>query len=142
MSLTKARTRILGSILGCVIAVAPGNAQADPSDGIDWHIRGTVQGPMGEDLPLREGIHDDRTWGSGFGVRHIEEGHGYLPSLSEIEEGIRQSKECGNGLPDGDQKVVCNSELQGHKFRVVVTQRVDNRCPDGRPVGIITAFFE
>lgn len=104
---------------------------------IDWTVveGGNFIGPNGEDLPLRIGEHDvEVPRKDGFGIRHIEDGHeGYVPDLDRIERALAS---CRPEYDSSSDTWECAAE----GLLVYYTERVDTRSPDGRSVGILTAF--
>lgn len=120
------------------LATLPTATAAQP---IDWTISQTIIGPQGEDLPLRVGQGDspDKI---GFGLSHIRDSHGgFVPSAGEIDTVLHNDPECKGGLNAGDGKKECSHPIDGRVMTVVATERVDPASGDGRPVGIITAFY-
>ncbi|WP_106429289.1 hypothetical protein [Streptomyces sp. SPB074] len=105
--------------------------------------------PKGYDLPLRYGRHDNTAGHTtGFGAYHIDDRNHRLGviSWSDFKDDIDQvldspSTKCSkNGT-----KWECVSKLssgvsQFGNMKVVYTHS-DSGTPDGRPKGIITAFY-
>ncbi|MDI3390197.1 choice-of-anchor P family protein [Streptomyces sp. B-S-A8] len=127
---------LLASLLGAL--AGPGAAHANPGDPnpnpIDWRVYDSFTGTLGNDIPLRYGQsdHPDR---DGFGLRHIQE-HGVVPDHEEIQETVGAASYC---VPAPDDRVVCtNTELS---LIVVYATHNDARSGDGRPFGIITAYY-
>ncbi|GAB2986903.1 hypothetical protein GCM10023080_060450 [Streptomyces pseudoechinosporeus] len=141
-------TAVLALLLGLLGAlVAPATASADPGDPnphmIDWTVVDTFQGVAGNDIPLREGQIDCTASTEppcdppvdGFGRRHIQE-HGVVPDHEDIQETVGTGGYC---VPAPDDRVICtNTEAS---LVVVYATHNDPRSGDGRPFGIITAYF-
>lgn len=145
MSVSTLQNRISASVGVAALAVAgmfttTSEAAANPNP-IEWAISQTIIGPNGEDLPLRYGQHDFGA-DDGFGIYHIQDGHGgFVPSAGEIEIVLNDAPNCGPAFNPGDGTQTCVAPVQGRAMTVSATERVDNRSGDGRPVGIITAFY-
>lgn len=108
---------------------------------IDWTISQTIIGPKGEDLPLRVGQGDEPS-SVGFGLSHIKDSHGgFVPATTEIDTVLHNAPDCKGGLNAGNGKKECSYPINGRGMTVVATERVDPASGDGRPVGIITAFY-
>lgn len=139
---TKTRTAIIATFFAAGTAAftsaAPATPAANPNP-INWDIVATVIGKGGEDLPFRYGQHDFGA-DDGFGLFHIQDGHGGLnpdPGL------LQKAAETCDSNPDPNQTTACTiKDPAGKDFVVVWTERIDQRCPDGRPVGIITAYYK
>ncbi|MGV0394971.1 hypothetical protein ACUY3K_02605 [Corynebacterium uberis] len=100
----------------------------------------TIIGPNGEDIPLRKGQHDAAVY-EGFGIAHIQDGHGgFVPEAHDIEYVIYHAPGCGNDLVLTDKNTECTAEIDGHRMKVVVTGNTRD-VPNGRPLGVITAFY-
>jgi hypothetical protein len=114
---------------------AQASAEANPNP-IDWTITRTIFGKNGEDLPLRVGQHDLGDV-DGFGLRHISDGHGgFVPDSGLIQDAADTCESNPKGTTS------CQiADSAGRRFIVVWTERIDSRAPDGRPVGIITAYY-
>lgn len=120
------------------LLVSPTAVAAQP---IDWTISETIIGPKGEDLPLRVG-QGDEPGSVGFGLSHIKDSHGgFVPATTEIDTVLHNAPECKGGLNAGNGKKECSYPINGRVMTVVATERVDPASGDGRPVGIITAFY-
>lgn len=105
---------------------------------IDWHINSTYYGPKGQDIPLRVGQHDEGSI-PGFGIRHVEDGHGLLPSVNDLGDTL----EFGNcQYQSSNHTYQCVYDSSGGPVVAIYTERVDSRSGDGRPVGIITAYYQ
>lgn len=145
MSVSTLHKRVSSTIAAAALAVtgmfmASPDADANPNP-IEWGINATVIGPNGEDLPLRFGQHDFGN-DDGFGIYHIQDGHGgFVPSSGEIEIVINEAPGCGAAFNPGNGTQECTAPVQGRPMTVAATERVDTRSGDGRPVGIITAFY-
>ncbi|WP_251410500.1 choice-of-anchor P family protein [Streptomyces meridianus] len=126
--------------MGLIAAMlAPTAAYADPGDPnpniINWNVFDDFTGPAGNDIPLRYGQHDHPDQ-DGFGKYHIEDGHGMVPDHEDIQETVGTSGYC---VPAPDDRVICtNTEFS---LVVVYATHVDARSGDGRPFGIITAYY-
>ncbi|MFH8465948.1 choice-of-anchor P family protein [Streptomyces sp. NPDC017991] len=131
---------LLLSLFG--VLLAPAAASADPGDPnpnmIDWTVVDTFQGALGNDVPLREGQVDYPQGNppvDGFGRRHIL-AHGVVPDHEDIQETVGTGGYC---VPAPDNRVICtNTEIS---LVVVYATHRDSRSGDGRPFGIITAYF-
>jgi hypothetical protein len=117
------------------ITPAQAASTANPNP-IDWTVARTIFGKNGEDLPLRVGQHDLGDI-DGFGLRHISDGHdGFVPDAGLIQDAADTCDSNPNGA------TTCEiTDSTGRRFIVVWTGRIDSRSPDGRPVGIITAYY-
>jgi hypothetical protein len=124
--------------------VAPATASADPGDPnpnmIDWTVVDTFRGTAGNDIPLREGQSDCKTPQcnppvDGFGRRHILE-HGVVPDHDDIQETVGTEGFC---VPAPDNRVICTNT--DASLVVVYVTHNDPRSGDGRPFGIITAYY-
>jgi hypothetical protein len=136
---------VLALLLGLLGAlVAPATAFADPGDPnphmIDWTVVDSFRGTAGNDIPLREGQTDCKSPEcnppvDGFGRRHILE-HGVVPDHEDIQETVGTEGFC---VPAPDNRVICtNTDLS---LVVVHVTHNDPRSGDGRPFGIITAYY-
>ncbi|MFF4059211.1 choice-of-anchor P family protein [Streptomyces sp. NPDC001668] len=140
--LTSAVLALLLGLLGAL--VAPATATADPGDPnphmIDWTVVDSFRGTAGNDIPLREGQTDCKSPEcnppvDGFGRRHILE-HGVVPDHEDIQETVGTEGLC---IPAPDNRVICtNTDLS---LVVVYVTHNDPRSGDGRPFGIITAYY-
>ncbi|NBM15772.1 choice-of-anchor P family protein [Streptomyces sp. GC420] len=136
---------VLALLLGLLGAlVAPATATADPGDPnpnmIDWTVVDTFQGVLGNDIPLREGQNDCKSPQceppvDGFGRRHILE-HGVVPDHEDIQETVGTEGFC---VPAPDNRVICTNT--DASLVVVYVTHNDPRSGDGRPFGIITAYY-
>ena len=128
---------LMGTMALLVGADSVANAQVEFNP-IDWSVVTTIIGRDGEDLPLRTGQHDAPN-SEGFGIRHIEDGHnGFIPDPGLIQLAVESVSSNPN---PNSTSTVTYVDANGRKFFVAWTERVDSRSPDGRPVGIITAFY-
>jgi PKD domain-containing protein len=117
-----------------VLLVTPGVGRAN-SKPIDWTVVENYFGPFGNDVPLRQGQHDDGPEDPGFGRDHIIDAHGFVPPFIDIQQTIAVPAYCTTTV----NRVVCdNPDIQ---LVVVFATQVDSRSGDGRPFGIITAFY-
>lgn len=130
--------------IGALLAIATTIGLATPAfaqqeEPIDWTVSATIIGRDGEDLPLRIGQHDSPTK-DGFGILHIQDGHGgFVPDPGLIQHA---ADSCASN-PNPVAVTVCRIAGDGGRpFLVVWTERIDSRAPDGRPIGIITAYYE
>lgn len=82
---------------------------ADPQ----WTVLQQIDGPRGEDLPLRSGRADAESDGHGFGRRHIQEDQGYVPSAADMHTVLTQAPECREGLDPGGADTTCAAEIGG-----------------------------
>jgi hypothetical protein len=140
------KVSVLLSVLlsGVLALVVSGAAYANPRipaanpNPIDWTVITTIIGKDGEDLPYRVGQHDFGL-DPGFGQLHIEDGHGGFrpdPGL------MQKAAEACKSDPNPAAKTTCSiKDSDGRLFIVLWTQRIDESAPDGRPVGIITAYY-
>lgn len=97
--------------------------------------------PERRDLPLRVG-QGDEPGSVGFGLSHIKDSHdGFVPATTEIDTVLHNAPDCKGGLNAGNGKKKCSYPINGRVMTVVATERVDPASGDGRPVGIITAFY-
>jgi hypothetical protein len=113
----------------------PASATVNPHP-TDWRVVTTFLGRNGEDVPLRVGRRDAGPF-KGFGVVHIEEAHGRIPSHGYIEQALTEGK-CRFSLG----RTECTVKVNPYQLVFVAfTERVDPTCPDGRPVGVITAYY-
>lgn len=136
MKVKKFLSATLAAFIG--LLVSPTAVAAQP---IDWTISQTIIGPKGEDLPLRVG-QGDEPGSVGFGLSHIKDSHdGFVPATTEIDTVLHSAPDCKGGLNAGDGKKECSYPINGRVMTVVATERVDPASGDGRPVGIITAFY-
>ena len=120
------------------LCISPTTVAAQP---IDWTISQTIIGPKGEDLPLRVG-QGDEPGSVGFGLSHIKDSRGgFVPATTEIDTVLHNAPDCKGGLTAGNGKKECSYPINGRVMTVVATERVDPVSGDGRPVGIITAFY-
>jgi hypothetical protein len=123
------------AFVGVSASPATASAPVNPNP-VDWRIVTTFLGRNGEDVPLRVGRRNAGPF-AGPGVVHIEEGHGLVPPHGYIERALMEGK-C-RPLPDRMECLVRVSNYQ--QVLVAFTERVDPNCPDGRPVGVITAYY-
>ncbi|MGD1223577.1 choice-of-anchor P family protein [Streptomyces krungchingensis] len=136
---------LLVVLLGLLAAlVAPATARADPGDPnpnmIDWTVVDSFRGTAGNDIPLREGQSDCKAPQcnppvDGFGRRHILE-HGVVPDHDDIQETVGTEGFC---VPAPDNRVICTNT--DASLVVVYVTHNDPRSGDGRPFGIITAYY-
>lgn len=137
------KRKVITASIFAVLAVTFGGLFAGEAEaaGSKWDIHTTIIGPAGEDLPLREGEQNLGT-DRGFGIKHIQERHGgYVPAAGEMEIVLHNAPNCKNGLNGGDKTVECTYPVGGRDMTVAVTERIDERSGDHRPVGVITAFY-
>ncbi|MCF4007353.1 hypothetical protein L1O03_09240 [Corynebacterium uropygiale] len=111
---------------------------ADPQ----WTVLQQIEGPRGEDLPLRSGRADAESDGHGFGRRHIQEDQGYVPSAADMHTVLTQAPECREGLDPAGADTTCAAEIGGKRLVVVATTRIAPESGDNRPIGIIAAYYE
>jgi hypothetical protein len=108
-----------------------------PSDGLDrpqhFHRCGR------KDIPLRIGRYDAPTK-DGFGYRHIIDGHDELSDERDIGPVLGRSNSLCKYFSQ-DDRYRCSSQIGDRAIFVVFSERVDPEAPDGRPVGIITAYY-
>ncbi|GAA0363150.1 hypothetical protein [Streptomyces blastmyceticus] len=98
-----------------------------------WSVYTTFFNRNGEDVPLRDG---DLT----FGYRHIQDKHPMNDaSLIGWIDSTLKDGDYRDDKNDHTTIVVRDRTASGRMFRVVYSER---EAPDGRPVGIITAFLE
>jgi hypothetical protein len=109
----------------------PGSVVIDEKE-IDWTVETTFFGPDGEDIPLRIGGWDGPL-SKGFGVAHIEDEHGEVPDYLLIQRAL---DDCKPAWQPGRGTWGCF----GEGIEVHYSPRTDTRAPDGRPMGIVTAF--
>ncbi|POX55764.1 hypothetical protein C3489_09280 [Streptomyces sp. Ru71] len=107
---------------------------------IDWTVVDTFRGTAGNDIPLREGQTDCKSPEcnppvDGFGRRHILE-HGVVPDHEDIQETVGTEGFC---VPAPDNRVICTNT--DASLVVVYVTHNDPRSGDGRPFGIITAYY-
>ena len=107
-------------------ALAAGNTNP-----VDWTVRGTFAQMK---IPLRVGQHDSPD-GPGFGERHIVDGHGVVPPYDVMGE-VMDIANC-TSVGSFTNRFICKND----EVTVIFTTNVDERSGDGRPLGIITAFF-
>lgn len=146
---SRARRRLSSAVLALLLGllgalVAPATATADPGDPnphmIDWTVVDTFRGTAGNDIPLREGQTDCKSPEcnppvDGFGRRHILE-HGVVPDHEDIQETVGTEGFC---VPAPDNRVICTNT--DASLVVVYVTHNDPRSGDGRPFGIITAYY-
>lgn len=106
---------------------------AEPAATGKWRIRVSFFGRAGEDLPLRQGD-------ANFGWVHIQDRHPM--NETSLNGFIDRTLDNGRYGRPQDGKVTVRYLTPSGWFRVVFTEREDDRSGDGRPVGIITAFME
>lgn len=110
-------------------AITPGKpgGGGGPNKDVDCTVYENFTGP-GFDLPLRGGNPNK------FGLRHIEIRHpnAYLP------------KDIQDTLSHGDCEQQFDNRFKCHlgDFSVVYDTEFSNSCPDGKRLGIVTAFFD
>ncbi|MFC5724043.1 hypothetical protein ACFP1Z_28135 [Streptomyces gamaensis] len=126
----------LSAVPAQAVSTSPISGVATPSasiSGNEYSVRTTFFNRNGEDVPLREGNLD-------FGYRHIQDKH---PENDYSLYGwIHETLEGGTYKDDkyDHTKVIVRGLLvTGQTFRVVYSER---EAPDGRPVGIVTAYVE
>ncbi|MFI6662923.1 choice-of-anchor P family protein [Streptomyces sp. NPDC050523] len=107
---------------------------------MDWSVVDSFRGTAGNDIPLREGQNDCKTPQcnppvDGFGRRHILE-HGVVPDHEDIQETVGTEGFC---VPAPDNRVICTNT--DASLVVVYVTHNDPRSGDGRPFGIITAYY-
>jgi hypothetical protein len=118
--------------------------------GENWAVYSTHLSPKGHDIPLRYGRHDN-TGGSttGFGKYHIDDGgHRYGTPWSSFNADIDQVlHNSRTTCVQNGTKWECTSHITGGvsdygygNMKVVYTHS-DSGTPDGRPRGIITAYY-
>lgn len=136
MHRTGIRVVVVFALLGAVLIGAPTASAGGP---VDWTVISTFIGADGEDIPLRVGSHDTPV-AQGFGARHIRDGHEEVPPDTDIELVLSGSnRNCAHTASDDRSR--CALELGDRTLFVVFTERVDDGSGDGRPVGIITAYY-
>ncbi|GAA2616072.1 hypothetical protein GCM10010304_81920 [Streptomyces roseoviolaceus] len=106
---------------------------AEPAATGKWRIRVSFFGREGQDLPLRQGD-------SNFGYVHIQDRHPI--NDTSLNGFIDKTLDSGTYGRPQDGKVTVRYNTGSGTFRVVFTEREDDRSGDGRPVGIVTAFME
>ncbi|MFG3105114.1 hypothetical protein ACGFZL_31990 [Streptomyces sp. NPDC048182] len=146
------RTSLRAVLLSCVAAFLAVGGAASPSQAatnpnpIYWSVYTTFIGPGGEDVPLRKG-QKDAGGVDGFGKLHIESGHdGQISTWTDMKLEIDRTLDSGK-CSTASGKTTC--DLLSHTLHyshaggmvAVFTGRVDSRSHDGRPVGIITAYY-
>lgn len=119
-------------------AAGPALAQI-PLPPTDWTVRSTFIGESGEDIPLRIGRHDAPTK-DGFGYRHIIDGHDEIPDERDIG-GVLGRSDSLCKYSSQDDRYRCSLQIGDRAIFVVFSERVPPEAPDGRPVGIITAYY-
>lgn len=139
--------KTLAGRLAVLLAVAVGLASLsscseEPSDDPQWTVLQQVTGPRGEDLPLRVGRADAENDGHGFGRRHIQGDLGYVPSAGDMQTVLTQDPACRDGLDPSGRDTQCTAEIGGKRLVVIATTRVAPESGDGRPIGIIAAYYE
>lgn len=135
-----ARTVLLIASVCALVLGAPTVAFAQiPLPPTDWTVRSTFIGEDGEDIPLRIGRHDAPTK-DGFGYRHIIDGHDELPDERDIGTVLGRSNSLCKYFSQ-DDRYRCTFQMGDRAIFVVFSERVDPEAPDGRPVGIITAYY-
>ena len=140
MTARRVRAFVVTLLAACLCAIG-GTTTAFAQDGgrTNWTVYSTFIGAMGEDIPLRIGRHD--TPGrDGVGFLHIIDGHGELPDVYEIEALLAHSDRLCQFYAV-DDKWRCSQMAGDRALFVVFTERVDDASGDGRPVGIITAYY-
>ncbi len=116
----------------------------------NWNVYSTHFGPNGEDAPLRYG-RGDVAGSAGFGKLHIEDKHAsQMASWSIMKRDIDKTLDrgtCSTTGASGNRKTTCVlnsntfSNTRARQMKVVFAHRVDSDSKDGRPVGIITAYY-
>lgn len=117
--------------------------RANPNP-IKWDVYRTFY-EDGQDIPLRYGQHD---YGStdGFGTRHIEDGHpeqvaaaGWDDVVSDTARTLHNGT-CRAETTDKQRCTYTGDDIYFPGTMVVVHTQDDSRPPDGRPLGVITAY--
>jgi hypothetical protein len=131
---------LLAAFLGVLAPATSAHAAPDNPNPIDWRVYRSYLGAAMNDVPLRYGqadfVADNGEVIDGFGKLHIEQ-HGPVPPDFDIQETIGNAENC---VPGPDARVRCfNDETL---LFVVYSPVVDPRSGDGRPFGIITAFYQ
>lgn len=123
-------------VIASVLAQAP--ALAENPNEIEWYIKWEFVGDAGNDVPLRLGQNDyvdyDGEYHNGFGWRHIVDRHGEVPPYWEIAETVSDPAKCHYTWT---LRVQCYND---ETLLLVVYTPSSWRPPDGRPLGIITAY--
>ena len=127
-----------GSTVFASAYVSTGEAFAANTNSINWKIISTYYGAKGEDIPLRYGQHNQGQ-AQGFGLYHIEDDHDRLPSTTDLADTLEFGK-CTYQKSNNSYQCLYDS-THGNVI-AIFTERVDSRSKDGRPVGIITAYYE
>lgn len=137
MVVSKLIFKISAAIAICVATAGAGAASASARPPTDVFMTFYVGG----DIPLRYG-------NSSYGKQHIEDGH--KAQINRVGGWDNMALDISHTLNDGkcnfsDGKMVCNiasTSLHGgfRSMRVVYVES-EKGMPDGRPKGIITAFY-
>lgn len=105
-------------------------ADANP---IDWSIIAEIlHGKQGV-IPFRMGQADMPNGAPGFGYRHVQKIHAF-PGMILIQEALTSGK-CDQQFMD---RRTCTSD----EVVVVYDTMVDPRSKDGKPVGLVTAYYK
>lgn len=130
---------LIASSCALVFALPAAAFAQIPLPPTDWTVRSTFIGEDGEDIPLRMGLHDTPA-GDGFGFHHIIDGHDELPDERDIGAVLGRSNSLCK-FTSSDQKSRCALQIGDRAIIIVYTERIDVEAPDGRPVGVITAYY-
>jgi hypothetical protein len=126
-------------LVGLCVAPSAAFAQVPGEPPIDWSVRTTFIGANGEDIPLRIGQHDSPIR-DGFGVRHILDGHDEIPDERDIGVVLSRSDDLCK-TTSKDDRARCYLQIGDRGLVIVYTESVRGDAPDGRPTGVITAYY-
>lgn len=152
-TVTRLRGALVAAMSVALVAGITSTAQAQTATITaltNWNVYSTHFGPNGEDAPLRHG-RGDVAGSAGFGKLHIEDKHAnQMSSWSNMKRDIDKTLDrgsCTTAGASGNRKTTCvlNSSTfyntRARQMKVVFAHRVDSDSRDGRPVGIITAYY-
>lgn len=122
---------VVTGLTAVMVGASPALANPNP---INWRVYQSFIGGYRNDVPLRYGQHDHGTE-DGFGKYHIEDGHQAVPAHSDIQDAVSNLASCQRNREA--TRYVCDPGY----ITVVYSPVFDSRSHDGRPFGIITAFY-